>query len=302
MNPEVNPAQQIDYSQVLQQQQQQIQQLQQQMAQQQQQNEVVRQGSLLSKVHVAPSDYFTGDTRKTRQFLALIKNIFTMLAITVAVVQIRWVGTKMEKAGETFFQNISTQNLIDNMSWDEFERRFLERFADTNEFLRARQTLNNLRHKDSVRTLVSLMDEVCTLIPDVTDNEKVDKLLQKIRPDIGTKLYEWGVYGKSWTEVCAYAIRLDDCSTFYKNVKRPVVERLQFNNAGNNGAAPMELGAMQASTSGSDTTKLPGNRHLPKYDTYGRPRCFECGKYGHIGAHCPDPQPRKAANKRPNQS
>ena len=140
-----------------------------------------------------------------------------------------------------------------------------------------------LHQKTSVRNLVNDMNQLALDIPDITDNELLDKLFTKVKQEVGKHLVTLQPSPTTFREAADAAVRFDDLNHFYMTRARQhpsagaAFQRYQPKKQ-SAGPSPMDLGAI------GDSSADP--RSLPKFHPTKGPRCFNCNQYGHFASEC----------------
>lgn len=171
--------------------------------------------------------------------------------------------------------------------WTLFKRLVTSQFQDINLTHQARSKLTLLTQRSSARQLVNDITVLCIDIPDITDNELLDKLITKVKPDIGKHLVTLQPAPTTFQEAAIAAVRFDDLTTFYRTRQQASsgVSPQQQQRRPPAGPAPMDLGAMSRPR---DNPR--DNPHLlPKFHPVKGPRCYNCNEYGHYASECRRP-------------
>jgi len=231
----------------------------------------------------ATAEKFSGSSKKYREFLFTMETHFDIHGVHDDAQRVRYAVSHLTGFALHWWMAITDGRPPppEASNWALFKALITSQFADINVIHQARSKLTLLTQKGSVRSLVNDITVLALDIPDITDSELLDKLMGKVRPEVGKHLVTLQPSPTTFQEAAAAAVRYDDLTTFYRS-RQP---------SGNNstlqqqpprrppaGPAPMDLGAMG---------RPPQNpRLLPKFHPVKGPRCFNCNNYGHLAREC----------------
>ena len=169
--------------------------------------------------------------------------------------QVSTTGQYLEGSAGTWFQQRTKVRQEKGLSaygtWQEFRQNFLDQYMPTNSEQRARDRLAALKQTTSVRAYVTAFNTECLFVTDLSGAEKRDKFVRGLKPAVREHIQlahieqDLDVYIKQ-------AERYDDIryAIFRKN-DHP--QRSSAASSSYQGPAPMELGAVHAADSESDS-------------------------------------------------
>jgi hypothetical protein len=148
-----------------------------------------------------------------------------------------------------------------------------------------------LRQRTSVQDYTQRFYAITLDIPNITEDECVDKYVRGLKPRVAREVELRGL--TVLDEIVTAAQRFD--SIDYRMSAHPVsshVEKRYFNNQ-ENGPTPMELGTMQVASrfkaQKSDGTPFPKKlTDEDKANMRKEGRCYYCRKVGHVALACPN--------------
>lgn len=238
-----------------------------------------------------PPDIFD-NTKKTytvEDFLFQLDAYFTLSRVSDSVSRITFTSTRLSGAPLMWYRTTMPTQL----SWEAFRSAFQDEFIPINAVRDARDQLARISQDGSVRNYLSRFRFLCMRIPNISEDEKLDRFLR-------------GLESKLRMEC-----ELRGCTTVDEAAK--VAERVYSTLRGgrsqtlparpyNTGPAPMELGALR-------TSPAPGRSMSPSARDKGRLQvlqtngrrltdddrdflkrigaCLFCRRMGHFKDACP---------------
>lgn len=198
------------------------------------------------------------------------------------------------------------------MTYANFKNLVRERWADEYDMQNARNRLNALVQTKSASSLIAELDSVCLRIPNITDEEKRDKLIRALKPQVAQQVMLCDGLD-TYEKVAAKAVLIDDTLFRFRRTQGSTameVGNIEYASDYVNDSED-SMGPLAAFHQGGRDNR--GARHPngqfkkqhngPSGNTQGKAfkgKCFNCGNHGHIAKDCK--QPPKPRPNGPNGS
>ena len=159
--------------------------------------------------------------------------------------------------------------------WDELKKALVAQFKPVNASKLARDRLANLRQTQSVQTYVYAFRSIILEIPNITDDEKLDRFIRGLKPNVREKVE---IENPSTMDEAASLAERIDTITYRQRTPayHPIIRTPPTTN--DNGAIPMELDFIQGRSILTDAERARLRR-------VGG--CFYCRELGHMSRDCP---------------
>jgi len=160
-------------------------------------------------------------------------DLYFRLANTPVVAQVAFAGTRLQGAPLVWFR---TLNPID-MAWDDFQLMLLQEFLPLNAVRDARDALSRIKQEGAVRGYLSHFRVLCIRVPNMTEEEKLDKFLRGLEPDLRRECEAVTV-----EQAARIAERTQAITQSVNRSNRS--DRPRHAHASHTGPAPMDINAM----------------------------------------------------------
>lgn len=144
-----------------------------------------------------PSLFYGAANESIDNWLFELEVWFDAVAVTDEQHQarIRFTRAQLRGAASAFIKHLddiqSDAAQIDALTWDQFKTILLDRFRPVASSKLARYQLNNLKQNSSVEAYCQQFLQIISLIPNMTEEESVDRFIMGLKPHIRRDIGMW---------------------------------------------------------------------------------------------------------------
>lgn len=288
-----------------------------QQAQAQQQAPAILPGPSLPVAFKPPAPEPFDGTKKTyavEDFIFQIENYFTLTRVVYPADRIAYTATRLQGAALMWYRSTNPSHL----PWDDFKKALTDEFMPINAVREARDHLARITQGDSVRTYLSRFRSLCMRVPNISEDEKLDRFLRGLDPELRmecelrscTTVDEAARIAE---RVYATMKGVRPRQQSFKPTKTPYQPRYR-----DSGPQPMELGALpmelQVKAREAESKLSQGDRNRLKELQAGRTlteedrqflrrvgACHCCRHLGHFKNGCPQNTRHPNGNRGPRR-
>lgn len=229
-------------------------------------------------------EVFTGkDHRRTTLWLETMEDYLSLSRVNLdSPDAVRYAVTFMSEDARRWWTAHRQEHVVD--TWAKFAKAIAEKFRDLNAGTRAREQLDRL-HQDQFKSVREYAQRFLSVMLEVQGMSVCDQIHRfkmglHSRPRLEVELQQPQTLSAAMT----IAERIDSIERSVRNDRSSRNQPRQFNNYR---PEPTPTTAPPAATSNSGP--VPMQLDTMKFEGKGKgPKCFKCGKRGHVKAKCPE--------------
>jgi hypothetical protein len=172
---------------------------------------------------------------------------FSLLTLTDDDLRIRIAGMALRGPAKTWYHSVRSDTLPDGerlVTWDAFKTALMEQFSPVEPIKRARDQLADLKQDGSVRDYTSRFRQLCTIITNISEAEKLDRYVRGLRQRIKSEVELRDP--ETFAEATKLAEKVDSSlDRVYPKFSGGFRKPPPVQNRRADGPAPMDLGVMQ---------------------------------------------------------
>lgn len=229
---------------------------------------------------------FSGKPRESvERWLFQVEQYFIAAGEEDDAVKVAFAGALLRDTALAWWETIVRDNVRQgtpeaSCTWAQFKQHLQLQFTPVNRVRVARDKLAQLQQRTSVNAYFSTFIQLTFEIPDMGDEEKMDKFFRGLKPELKKFLTIKGL-PTDFMQLVKAAEEIDS-QLFLGNSYRSNPTTWS---KPNDGPRPMELGTVQPVRNNKGVQRLPRHQ-LQEYIKNGQ--CFKCGEKGHIARRCPN--------------
>ena len=216
----------------------------------------LNQGTPTAAVIQPPKPETFGGTKgeNVETWLFQVKQYLELCRIEDNKMQIRMAAAFFKETAAIWWRNrlASTPDLGGLTTWNEFQTALAEQFRPVNASKLARDRLARLRQTHSVQAYTHAFRSVALEIPQMTEEEKLDKFLRGLKDETRVPVELRGP--TTMEEAATFAERVDAI------IHRNVTYKPRYTPADSSGPIPMEIDTIRTKLSDAESRKASKNR------------------------------------------
>jgi hypothetical protein len=248
-----------------------------------------------------PIYYGERDAAKLEGWIFQVENYFKLYQsihpnepVTDSVF-ILFASNLLRGAASTWWQIIYRSNQVPEV-WIDFVRILREQFLPVDAHQAARDKLHILKQTKSVAAYATSFQDVCLMLPGLTEDEKKDRFIRGLKPNVRVEVLKSSP--QDYVAATRVALAVDNAIFSTRAIHFPNQVAHQTTHA------PMEIGKLAGSS------KFVAKRMTPQVGIQGSPKtrwssmnlpkskqCFRCGSTEHYVAGCPHPAPKHPSSR-----
>lgn len=229
------------------------------------------------------------DAEELETWLFLFQEYFTANPGSTAEQQLRLAGMQLRGQAATWWRDINQKPPHQRpQDWNAFANELKHMFLPVNHVKLARDKLATARQRDrdSLATYTTYMRRLFLSIPNLSEDDKVDRYVRGLQPYLRKETYL--AEPATFESAAQIAAKHDALRHAFNRPNGFAGWGKQHNSGGSShsGPRPMELGAVGRDRSRQDARSGPRQESIRRDQS--KITCYNCNKTGHYSRECPE--------------